>query len=328
MPKFEKFGEVEQVSITVIVDNKADLIVDSNEMVSYFEDEPLLAEHGFSALIRLGDPAISVLWDGGVSCTALVENLRRMKIDPTSINKVVLSHGHRDHYAALTDVLLAMALQPEEREWEEQVTSSEINRWIEDHQIHLIAHPAVLRERWWVKDDGVKLGPYFPPPIQAWESAGAKMILSKDPYQLGPGCWTTGYIPRRSFEETGRPTKLHYREGDTFVRDDMEDDQALVINVKDKGLVVLSGCAHAGIVNTVEYAIEISGNTKVLAIIGGFHLAPANDDEIQQTIDHIKSLSPKLVVPSHCTGFRAQCFFASQMPDEFIEGVVGATYSF
>jgi 7,8-dihydropterin-6-yl-methyl-4-(beta-D-ribofuranosyl)aminobenzene 5'-phosphate synthase len=81
-------------------------------------------------------------------------------------------------------------------------------------------------------------------------------------------------------------------------------------------------------VNTVEYAIEISGNNNVLAIIGGFHLAPANEDEIQQTIEHIKSLSPELVVPSHCTGFQAQCHFASQMPDEFIEGVVGATYTF
>ena len=328
MPALEGFGEAEQVSITVIVDNKADLLVDSNETVRYFEDGPLLAEHGFSALVRLGDSSLSILWDAGVSRTALVENLRRMKIEPASINKVVLSHGHRDHYAALTDALSAMALQPEEREWEEQVTSSEIDRWIEDRQINLIAHPAAIRERWWVKDDGTKVGPYFPPPKQAWESAGANLILSEDPYPLGAGCWTTGYIPRRSFEETGRPTKLHYREGGSFLRDDLEDDQALVINVKEKGLVVLSGCAHAGIVNTVEYAKEISGNVKVLAIIGGFHLASASDDEIQQTIDHIKSLSPKLVVPSHCTGFRAQGHFASQMPDEFIEGVVGATYSF
>jgi 7,8-dihydropterin-6-yl-methyl-4-(beta-D-ribofuranosyl)aminobenzene 5'-phosphate synthase len=108
----------------------------------------------------------------------------------------------------------------------------------------------------------------------------------------------------------------------------MEDDQALVINVRDKGLVVLAGCAHAGIVNTVEYAKEISGNAKVLAIIGGFHLALASDDEIQQTIDHIKSLNPRVIAPSHCTGFTAQSYFASQMPDAFIEGVVGATYSF
>jgi 7,8-dihydropterin-6-yl-methyl-4-(beta-D-ribofuranosyl)aminobenzene 5'-phosphate synthase len=328
MPALEEFGEVEQVSITVLVDNKADLMLDSNELVQYFEDEPLLAEHGFSALIHFGDPSHSILWDAGVSRIALVENLRLMKIDHASIKKIVLSHGHRDHYAALTDVLSVMALQPEETEWEEKVTSGEIDRWIEGHQINLIAHPAVLRERWWVKDDGKKVGPYLPPPIQAWESAGSKLIFTEDPYPLGAGCWTTGYIPRQSFEESGRPTKLHYRESAFFVRDDMEDDQALVINVRDKGLVVLSGCAHAGIVNTVEYAKEISGNTKVLAIIGGFHLAFANDEEIQQTIDHIKSLNPQLIVPSHCTGFTAQSYFASQMPDEFIEGVVGATYSF
>ena len=288
----------------------------------------MLAEHGFSALIHFGDPGHSILWDAGVSRIALVENLRLMKIDPASIKKIVLSHGHRDHYAALTDVLSSMALQPEGTEWEEQVTSVEIERWIEGHQINIIAHPAVLRERWWVKDDGTKIGPNFPPPKKAWESAGVNIILSKDPYPLGEGCWTTGHIPRRSFEESGRPTNIYYREGDSFLRDDLEEDQALVINVKEKGLVVLSGCAHAGIVNTVEYAKEISGNNNVLAIIGGFHLASAREDEIQHTIDHIKSLNPKLVVPSHCTGFQAQCHFASQMTDEFIEGIVGAIYTF
>lgn len=315
MPRIKEFGEAEQVLITVLVDNKADLMVDSNEIVKYFEDEPLLSEHGFSALISFGDPDSAILWDAGVSRIALVENLRRMKIDPASIKDVVLSHGHRDHYAAFTDVLTAMALEPEAREWEEQVVVGEIDHWIKDHQINLIAHPAAFRERWWVKDDGTKVGPYFPPPKGAWESAGARVILSEDPYQLGPGCWTTGFIPRRSFEGAGRPAKLHYREGDSFIRDDMEDDQALAINVKDKGLVILSGCAHAGIVNTVEYAIEISGINSVLAVIGGFHLAPAKDDEIRQAIDHIKSLNPKLVVPSHCTGFQALCQFALQMPD-------------
>ena len=80
------------------------------------------------------------------------------------------------------------------------------------------------------------------------------MVLSEGPYRLGPGCWTTGAIPRRSFETIGRPADLAYREGDVFLHDDMEDDQAIVINVQNKGLVVLSGCAHSGIVNTVDYA--------------------------------------------------------------------------
>jgi 7,8-dihydropterin-6-yl-methyl-4-(beta-D-ribofuranosyl)aminobenzene 5'-phosphate synthase len=221
-----------------------------------------------------------------------------------------------------------MTLRSEGKEWEEGVTSDEIDQWIDEGKIRLVAHPAAFRERWWVKDDGTKVGPYFPPPARVWETAGAKIILSEEPYPIGDGCWTTGYIPRRSFERSGRSKRGYYREADTFQSDDLEDDQALVIHIKDKGLIVLAGCAHAGIVNTVERAVEISGQRQVWGIIGGFHLARADDDEVQTTVDHIKSLNPKLVVPSHCTGFTAMTEFASQMPDAFIEGIVGATYIF
>ena len=106
----------------------------------------------------------------------------------------------------------------------------------------------------------------------------------------------------------------------------LEEDQAIVINVKDKGLVVLSGCAHSGIVNTVQHAKEFTGIDKIYAVIGGFHLARANDDEIDKTIEYIKSTKPAYVIPSHCTGFKAIGKFAQEMPDEFIEGIVGATY--
>ena len=113
-----------------------------------------------------------------------------------------------------------------------------------------------------------------------------------------------------------------------MIRDDIDDDQAIVIHVKDKGLVILSGCAHSGIVNTVNYAREISGVDEVWAILGGFHLARANDDELQRTVAEIRRCRPKLIVPSHCTGFNAMCHFAAQMPEAFLPGLVGATYSF
>jgi 7,8-dihydropterin-6-yl-methyl-4-(beta-D-ribofuranosyl)aminobenzene 5'-phosphate synthase len=121
---------------------------------------------------------------------------------------------------------------------------------------------------------------------------------------------------------------MFYRQGDDFLKDDVEDDQAIAIHVRGKGLVVVSGCAHAGIVNTVTYAQEMSGVDKIHAIVGGFHLARAKDDEIQRTIDHIQAFAPDLVVPCHCTGFRAMSQFAAKMPEQFIEGVVGATLLF
>jgi 7,8-dihydropterin-6-yl-methyl-4-(beta-D-ribofuranosyl)aminobenzene 5'-phosphate synthase len=166
------------------------------------------------------------------------------------------------------------------------------------------------------------------PPRAEWEAARAEVILSEGPYELGPGCWTTGYVPRLSFESSGLPTKMYYRQGLDFSRDHLEEDQAIVINVTSKGLVVVSGCAHSGIVNTVNHARRISGVDRVWAIVGGFHLGRSKDEDVQRTIDEISHLKPHMVVPSHCTGFKAIAQFAAQMPDAFVPGVVGATYLF
>jgi 7,8-dihydropterin-6-yl-methyl-4-(beta-D-ribofuranosyl)aminobenzene 5'-phosphate synthase len=304
-----QFGMVEEVKITILVDNRADLIVESNETVKFFTESPLLAEHGFSALVHLPGPDLKILWDAGVT-------------------RVALSHGHHDHFAALADFLSAMNLKVESKEWAEPVTSAEIDAWLDARRVPVIAHPAAFRERWRVKKDGTKVGPFVPPPRLEWESLGAKIELSEGPYRLGPGCWTTGYIPRKSFEKSGRPTQLVYRQGEKFYPDDLEEDQAIVLHIRGKGLIVLSGCAHSGIINTVNYARDISGVDRVWAIIGGFHLARSSEEEIQHTIASVKTFQPEIVVPCHCTGFQAMSAFSRQMPGEFIPGVVGATYPF
>ncbi|MFN2285616.1 MAG: MBL fold metallo-hydrolase [Anaerolineae bacterium] len=323
------FGETANVSITVLVDNRADLIVKSTETVKYFDDEPLLAEHGFSALIDLKDAGIRILWDAGISETALLENMRLMEIDPKGITKIALSHGHGDHTGAMTKVLKAMEVwPPKPRKWEPGATMAEIRRYVQGRRVPLVAHPAAFRELWGIADDGAKYGPVCGPPRAEWEAAGADIVLSEVPYQLGPGCWTTGFVPRESFEALGASSKAYYRDGDTFVPHTIEDDQAIVINVKDRGLVVLSGCAHSGIVNTVHHAQAISGVDTVWAILGGFHLARSSDEDIQRTIEAIKQLKPKMIVPSHCTGFKAISQFAAQMPEVFVLGLVGTTYVF
>jgi 7,8-dihydropterin-6-yl-methyl-4-(beta-D-ribofuranosyl)aminobenzene 5'-phosphate synthase len=135
-------------------------------------------------------------------------------------------------------------------------------------------------------------------------------------------------VPRRSFEKAGTPKSLAHRQGKEFKRDFLQDDQSIVINVKDKGLVVLTGCAHAGVVNTVNYAREISGVDRVWAILGGFHLGRAKEEEIERTIDAITALNPMVISPSHCTGFPAIARFASRMPEAFVLGVVGTKFLF
>ena len=117
MNKNNNTGCVEQVSLTVLVDNKADLIVDSSDAIQYFTDKPLLAEHGFSALIQPDDSGETILWDAGGSEIALIENMHRMELDFGGITKIALSHGHWDHYAAMTAVLDEMKLSPKSKEW-------------------------------------------------------------------------------------------------------------------------------------------------------------------------------------------------------------------
>ena len=323
----ESFGDTAGVEITVLVENNADLLVGSTDAVKRFKEKPLLAEHGFAALVELKEAGVRILWDAGISTLALLENARRMKIDLTTVDLIALSHGHGDHYAAMTEVLHAIAPRPGSREWPPDASMEEMRAWARGRKVPLVAHPAAFRERWGIAKDGRKYGPHVAPRDE-WEAAGAEIVSSEGPYRLGPGCWTTGAVPRRSFEQAGTPPSRAYREGDELLRDLLDDDQAIVINVRDKGLVVLSGCAHSGIVNTVHHAREISGVDKVHAILGGFHLAPAKDEEIEQTIDEIAKLQPKMVVPTHCTGFKAITQFASRMPDEFVQGVVGTKYLF
>lgn len=327
MGKIENFGITQNVEITVLVDNRADLMVKSTDSVKRFTQEPLLAEHGFAALVELKDAGVTILWDAGLSRTALAENVRQMEIDLTSVTQIALSHGHGDHYAAMTDVLKLVAGPPTSREWPKDVTPEEISSWTNERKVPLIVHPHVFRERWGIGQDGKKYGPHLVPRAE-WEAAGAEIVLSEGPYELGPGCWTTGAVPRLSFETAGTPSSIAYREGAEFVRDYLEDDQSIVINIQDKGLVILTGCAHSGVVNTANYAREISGVEEVWAILGGFHLGRAKEAEIERTIDEIVKIRPRMVAPSHCTGFQAIARFASRMPDEFVLGVVGTKYLF
>jgi 7,8-dihydropterin-6-yl-methyl-4-(beta-D-ribofuranosyl)aminobenzene 5'-phosphate synthase len=107
------------------------------------------------------------------------------------------------------------------------------------------------------------------------------------------------------------------------------DERALIFNISDKGLVIISGCAHAGIINTIHYAQQITGVTKVLAILGGFHLAGREfEQRINLTVNELKRINPKLIVPCHCTGWRASYALRENFPDAFASNSVGNLYSF
>lgn len=328
MTTLEDVGTLTEATVTVLVDNRADVIVRSTETVRYFTDQPLLAEHGLAALIDLPGAGMRILWDAGGSRVALMENARRMEVDWTTVDAVALSHGHWDHTAAMSDALLAMDRRPAAREWPAGTTSAEVEAWAQAQRVPVVLHPAALRERWRIGKDGKRFGPAAPPPTGIWEALGAEIVTSEAPYRFAPGCWTTGYVPRESFEHSGRSKQSYYRDGDRLIRDDVEDDQALVLNLEGKGLVVVAGCAHAGIVNTVMHAQAITGIDRIHAVLGGFHLAHAEDEEIEQTLAAFNQWQPALISASHCTGFGPICRFAAEFPETFVPGVVGVTYRF
>ena len=138
----------------------------------------------------------------------------------------------------------------------------------------------------------------------------------------------TGEVERKTSFEKGMPGMEMFTDG-AWVPDPIRDDQAIVIHVKDKGLVVVSGCAHAGIVNTVEYAKKITGTGHVHAVLGGFHLTgPAFAKVVPPTVDAVKTIDPEYVVPMHCTGWDAINRFMAAMPGKCILNTVGTTYVF
>lgn len=300
-----KLGETKNVTITTVVDNYTDVLLKSIPGVERHgpRKEPLLAEHGLSMHIRLGAVGGEILLDAGYTKVALPYNLSRLEIDPTMVDQVVISHGHRDHTAALIE-FLRMA----------------------GKRMPVLVHSDAFLERWFIFPDGSRMGPWHEDP-QEWEQAGAEIVYVEGPYELAPGCLATGPVPRRTDFEEGMPIAYYRRDGE-LVHDPINDDQAIVINIEGRGLVIIAGCAHSGIVNTVLYAQEISGVEEVWAVVGGFHLGDATPEKIERTIAELKAIGPRLVMPAHCTGFTATRRFAAEMASEFVLNAVGTRLAF
>jgi 7,8-dihydropterin-6-yl-methyl-4-(beta-D-ribofuranosyl)aminobenzene 5'-phosphate synthase len=300
-----QLAETTDVKVTMVVDNYADVLLSSAPGVERYESdkEPLLAEHGLSVHLQWGPDGHEVLLDTGYTKVALLHNLARLGIAPARVEKVVISHGHPDHTGSLVGFLQKRG-----------------------GKTPVVVHPQAFVERWRVASDGTEKGPWQES-AEAWEQAGAEIVYVEGPRQLGEGCMVTSAIPRRTDFEKVSNRVFRSHDG-KLVPDIIEDDQAIVINVTGKGLVVITGCAHSGIVNTILYAREISGVQSVHAVIGGFHLCDASKEKIERTIAELRALAPRLVMAAHCSGFEATRRLAAAMPGEFVPGAVGTTLKF
>ena len=319
---------VDRVRVTVLVDNLVDpLLVDRDSIwrlnwpralngalpraaAATAPDsgvpDSLIAEPGFSALVRIEREGHqrTLLFDTGVSTNGMVENMRRLGVSPSDIEVIVLSHGHWDHITGMEGLVGALGRT----------------------NLPVMIHPQFWSRRR-IRFPGLDPSELPASSRRALEGIGFQIIEERQPsFLLDGAALVTGEVDRTTEFETG--FKGHEARHDNHWQPDplILDDQALVLRVRNRGLLVLSGCGHAGIVNTVRYAQRLTGEDRVAAIIGGFHLSgPMFEPIIEPTIDALAELSPELLVPAHCTGWRAVHRIASRFPDAFAISTVGTT---
>lgn len=264
------------------------------------------AEHGFSLFIRVfnGDKSYSVLFDAGGSHEAVIENAKRMGISLGEVSCIVMSHGHHDHFGGLLSAIKAIGKTG----------------------LPVIVHEDMFKTRGTAYSDGT-IRKYSKFPTEA-QMRPARIISTKQPFLIADNTvCITGEIPRETSFEKGFSRHKEFINGSWQPELWILDDRAIVIKVRGKGLVILSGCAHAGIINTISYAQRITGVNDVYAVIGGFHLAGKDfERRIEPSIKELRRLNPKLLVPSHCTGWRAMCAIAKALPEAFVWNSVGNLY--
>lgn len=310
-------NEVDKVEILTLQDNYVDLISrDNTEMIQRAMplkgmriQTSILAEHGFSSVVTVtkGEKVQSILFDFGFSSYGAAFNADALGVDLSTIKAAVLSHGHPDHVGGMAELI--------------KKTGKE--------GIEIVLHPEVFRNPRYIKiTEEFKIN--FPPfTREKVEKAGLRLVETIEPFPLLDGdIFFLGEIRRVTDFEKGLPI-AYYQENGEERWDDIADDSSIIVNVKGKGLVVLSGCGHSGIVNTVKYSKEISGVDKVFAVMGGFHLSGLEmAPVIDPTVRGLKEIDPAYVIPTHCTGRDATMKIEKEMLDRFLLNMSGTRLIF
>jgi 7,8-dihydropterin-6-yl-methyl-4-(beta-D-ribofuranosyl)aminobenzene 5'-phosphate synthase len=305
--------EVDKVTVWVLTDNYYDSLRPDSKITKRYRVVPgksIHAEHGLAYYVEtvVNGKASTCMFDYGLDPVGVMNNIALLGLDLGKANAFSLSHGHFDHYMGAVSILK----QNQSR--------------IAGGTPFYVGEEAFAR-RYSLRPgttEATDLGQLNKEDIEA---LGLKVVEVKNPVQIIPGGYFTGNIERVTTYEKVPPSLLIKR-GEKPEPDDFRGEQALFFNVKGKGLVVLSGCAHVGIVNTVKHAQKIAGTDKIHAVMGGFHLINAKHEVIQNTVADIKAMKPDYIVPTHCTGFEAIVAFGREMPNEFTLNTAGTRYTF
>jgi len=267
-----------------------------------------LGQWGLSLLVEFVDARgdnRKVIFDTGMHKQALLYNIKKLKADLSDVDCVVLSHGHLDHTATTVEVVKAT------------------------RGVKVYAHSHTFLPRFHTDETGKRrqIGVPKGEGTEEIERAGGEVVLSAEPIEVVPGVWTTGQIERvTSFE---RALPLSEGEKLTIVVDGEEiddgilDDQALWTNIDGVGPVVVTGCAHAGLVNTLLHVKKIGRFTNMHGLVGGTHLIGRSEEYLQQTVKELKQFGLSLISPCHCTGFKAMVKLWQAFPEVFVMNFSG-----
>jgi 7,8-dihydropterin-6-yl-methyl-4-(beta-D-ribofuranosyl)aminobenzene 5'-phosphate synthase len=306
---------VDRAEVTIVMDNFVDVLLAGEDGVRRFvaldfgDRRQLAAEHGFSALItvEVDGRRSSVLYDAGLTPDGLVRNLDVLEIPVPELRAIVISHGHADHHGGLEGLFARYGRR----------------------RLPLVIHPEAWRERKAVMPTGTELR--LPPPNRAdLEAEDVELVEERgQTLLLDDALLVSGQVERTTAFEQGFP--IHYARGSGGWEPDpmIWDDQNVIVDVKDRGLVIVSGCSHAGAVNVLHNAQRLTGQTRVAGFIGGCHLTGGLFEPIiDPTIEAFVAAGVERVLPAHCTGWKAVHLFARRMPTAFVQPAVGTVVSF
>jgi 7,8-dihydropterin-6-yl-methyl-4-(beta-D-ribofuranosyl)aminobenzene 5'-phosphate synthase len=316
---------VDALTVTTLVDNVFDTFMPdqgpahrlspgssrktqpSATMVDGLAPDQVIAEHGLSLLISVtkGDQTHTLLFDTGVSPNGLIENMDRLQLDARDVEAIVCSHGHFDHTGGLDGLV----------------------RRLGSVNMPVMIHPDFWNRRRIQLPGGI-VREIPTTSRSALAGAGFEIIEDRQPsFLFDHSVLVTGEVERTTGYEPGFPVQEAWH-NDHWEPDPLVlDDQAIVVNVRDRGLVVFTGCGHAGIVNIARYALALTGAAGVYGVFGGFHLnGPLYEPLIERVCTDLGAMQPSLIVPAHCTGWRAQHALARAFGEAYVPDCVGTRF--
>lgn len=314
---------VDRVELTVLADAYSDIGLPGGPFVQrmLLEDAPRAAtewfespgwidwptaEPGYSVLVKVwkGPWSATILYDAGATLDGVRHNMRRVGVNPSDIDLIVLSHGHFDHTAGMQSLVAAIGRT----------------------NLPVIVHPDAWRRRRlaFPGRDAVELPA---PSRRAYEDAGLELRESAVPsFVLEQSVLVTGEVDRRAQAEAAGNPIHEYWDGTHWLGDPhIHDDQAIVLNLRGAGLIVVTACGHAGLLNIIWGAQALAEEERIHAVVGGFHLSgPLFEPRIAPTVEELRALAPEAIVPGHCTGPAAHRALAEALPEAYSMSSVGS----